>query len=82
MRQMARVDVRIKGRIVTLDCSLLPGNAIGTAKAYGDLVQAVNVLAAGAPIDAPHWQLLAGTARAQIVLSEEEEFILLFSEAA
>jgi hypothetical protein len=77
-----QIDVRAKGKILVVSYSLLPGNATGGAKALGDFVEAFNAVARGADIGLQQWQMMDGTARSKIILTDEEEIMLILADAA
>lgn len=76
------IDALARGAVLTARLSLLPGRASGSSEAIGDFVFVGNAIAMGAPINAQRWKLVSGMARAEIELTEEEEFLLMLAEAA
>ncbi len=76
------VNVRVKGKLLVVRYSLIPGEASGSAKAFGDSVLVVNAVADGASFDLQRWQLVGGMANSKIILTEDEEIMLILADAA
>lgn len=77
-----QINARAKGKLLVVRLSLIPGAAIGSAKAPGNSVLVVNAKAGGAVLDAQRWQVVGGVARSKIVLTDEEEIMLILADAA
>lgn len=77
-----RINALAKGKVLVLRLSLIPGDAIGNAKAVGGHVLVVNAVAGGVVLDAQRWQVVGGSARSKIVLTDEEEIMLILADAA
>lgn len=76
------VNALAKGQILVVRLSLLPGMAFGAAKAAGDAVLVANAVASGAEFDVQRWQMMGGAASSKIVLTEDEEIMLILADAA
>jgi hypothetical protein len=77
-----QINVRAKGKILVVSYSLIPGNAAGGAKASGDFVEAINAVAYGDDLALLQWQMMDGAARSKIILTDEEEIMLILADAA
>ncbi len=77
-----QINARAKGKLLVLTYSLLPGKASGGVKVNGDLVTAVNAVARGANVGIQQWQMMDGVARSKIILTDEEEIMLILADAA
>ncbi len=77
-----QVDVRVRGKLLVVRYLLISGEAIGGAKVLGDSVFVVNAFADGSSFDVPCWQLSGGLASSKIILTEEEEIMLILADAA
>ncbi len=77
-----QINIRVRGKLLVVRCSLVPGEASGGAKAPGDSVLAVNAIADGASFDVQPWQMFGGSASSRIILTEDEEIMLILADAA
>ncbi len=76
------INVRVRGKLLVVRYSLISGEASGGAKAFGDSVLVVNAVADGSLLDVPCWKLSGGSASSKIILTEEEEIMLILADAA
>ncbi len=77
-----QIDARAKGKLFVVYYSLLPGKANAGVKVTGDFVTAVNAVAYGDDLALQQWQMMGGTARSKIILTDEEEIMLILADAA
>ena len=71
-----------RGQVLVVRLSLIPGLAFGAAKAAGDAVLVANAVASGAELDVQRWQMMGVAASSKIVLTDEEEIMLILADAA
>ncbi len=76
------VNVRVRGKLLIVRCSLIPGEAAGGAQASGDSVLVLNAIADGASFNMQRWELVGGMANSKIILTEDEEIMLILADAA